>query len=248
MKRSVTLTFLALMLSLYGFSQDPIEIIQKSEDLMRGKSSESSITIEIVRPKWTRQMTLKNWSLGTEYALSLVQSPAKEKGTVILKRDKEVWNWLPSIERSIKLPPSMMMQSWMGTDFTNDDLVKQSSLVTDYTHKILGDSTIDGRTCWKIQLTPKEDAAVVWGKIYTWIDKELFIQMRSELYDEDEFLVNIFVSSNVQDMGGKKIPTRLEMIPVEKDGHKTVLIYNDLQFDVDVQESFFTPQNMRRIR
>lgn len=239
---------LGLLLSSPILGQNPAEIIQKSEDLMRGASSEASITIQIVRPKWSREISMRNWSLGTEFALSYVDAPAKEKGSVILKRDKEVWNWIPSIERSIKLPPSMMMQSWMGTDFTNDDLVKQSSLVTDYTHKILGDSAVEGRLCWKIELTPKENAAVVWGKIYTWIDKEFYIQMRSELYDEDGFLVNIFQSSNVQQMGGKMIPTRMEMMPVEKEGHKTVLIYNDLKFDVGIEESFFTPQNMKRIR
>ena len=115
---------LGLLLSSPILGQDPAEIIQKSEDLMRGASSEASMTIEIVRPKWSREISMRNWSLGTEFALSYVDSPAKEKGSVILKRDKEVWNWIPSIERSIKLPPSMMMQSWMGTDFSNDDLVK----------------------------------------------------------------------------------------------------------------------------
>ncbi|MFT4681639.1 MAG: hypothetical protein ACI9YU_001488, partial [Flavobacteriales bacterium] len=110
-----------------GSSQTAIEIIKKADELTRGASSEGEMTIQIIRPKWEREMKMKTWSLGTEYSLMLITAPSKEKGTVILKRKKEVWNWIPSIERTVKLPPSMMMQSWMGTDLTNDDLVRQSS-------------------------------------------------------------------------------------------------------------------------
>ncbi len=230
------------------FGQDAKEIVSKSEERARGNSSKAEITIQIVRPKWSREMKMKTWSLGTDFAMTYILSPAKDKGTVMLKRDKEVWNWMPSIERSIKLPPSMMMQSWMGTDFTNDDLVKQSSIVTDYTHKIVGDSTIEGRPCYKIELIPKEDAAVVWGKVNQFIDKKDYLQLRSELYDEDGYLVNIMSGSKVREMGGRLMPTYMEMIPVEKPGNKTIFIYNSLEFEVPLEESFFSTQNMRRIR
>ena len=109
-------------------------------------------------------MNLKSWSKGNDYSVTLVTSPAKEKGSVFLKRKREAWNYLPAIERTIKLPPSMMTQNWMGTDFTNDDLIKQSSIVIDYTHEIIGSETIEGLDTWKIELFPTEESSVVWGK------------------------------------------------------------------------------------
>jgi negative regulator of sigma E activity len=181
--------------------------------------------------------------------MTLVTSPAKEKGIGFLKREKEVWNWVPSVEKLIKLPPSMMMQSWMGTDFTNDDLVKQSSIVDDYDHKILGDSTIEGRKCWKIEMIPHEDAAVVWGKVVVWIDQQDYVQMKVKSYDEDGFLVSTLNASEVKNLGGRIMATRLEMIPADKEGHKTVFIQNSMEFDLEeLNPDFFTPQNLKRIR
>ena len=141
---------IALFICINSYSQSALEIIEKSDVKLRGESSYSEITITIVRPKWQKTMTMKSWSVGTDYSVSLVTSPAKEKGSVFLKRKNEVWNYLPSLERTIKLPPSMMTQSFMGTDLTNDDLVKQSSMVVDYSHKILEEETVEGLKCWKL--------------------------------------------------------------------------------------------------
>jgi len=221
-------------------AQDAHEIIKKADNKFKGKTSISEMTIKIVRPTWTRELSMKNWSKGSEFNLTLITSPAKEKGIVFLKRNKEIWNWIPSIERNIKLPPSMMMQSWMGSDFTNDDLVKESSAVTDYVQKIVGDSVIIGRTCWKLELIPKPDAPVVWGKIYSWIDQKDYLQLRSEFYDEDGYLVNIMQAYDLKLMGGKLLPTKMEMIPVEKEGHKTVMEYESIVFDKPIEDSFFT--------
>lgn len=115
---------------------------------MRGKTSQGEILIKTTRPTWSREMRLKTWMKGTEFAILLVQSPPKDKGIVYLKRKKEVWNWMPILERIIKLPPSMMTNSWMGTDFTNDDLVKESSVVEDYHHRLLGDTIVNGKACY----------------------------------------------------------------------------------------------------
>lgn len=246
MKTLITVAFI-LTTSLLN-AQSAIEIIQKSEDLVRGKSSKADITIQINRPRWSREIRMKSWSMGTEYAMTYIMEPAKEKGTVMLKIDKEVWNWLPTIERSVKLPPSMMMQSWMGTDFTNDDLVKQSSIVVDYEHEIVGDSTILGRLCSKIELIPKEGAPVVWGKIHIWIDKENYLQLKSAMYDEDDYLINVMSAKKIGEFDGRTFVTELEMLPVEKPGNTTVLIYNNLEFDIEISKDFFTTQNMRRIR
>jgi outer membrane lipoprotein-sorting protein len=142
----------------------------------------------------------------------------------------------------------MMMQSWMGSDFTNDDLIKESSTVEDYTHKIVGDSTIDDRPCWKVELIPKPDAPVVWGKIYAWISHADYLQFRFEFYDEDEVLVSVMQMSQIKLMGGRLIPTVMEMISQENPGNKTILIYHKVEFDKPIADSFFSEQNMKRIQ
>jgi hypothetical protein len=142
----------------------------------------------------------------------------------------------------------MMMQSWMGSDFTNDDLVKESSAINDYTHKVLGQEKIDGMDCWKLELTPLPNAPVVWGKIITWIEKKDYLQLRSEFYDEDNELVNTMFASDITTLGGKKLPATLTMIPHNEPGHKTIMTYKDLVFDKPMEDQFFSQQNMRRIQ
>jgi outer membrane lipoprotein-sorting protein len=247
MKKILVIPF--VIASLFAQSQSAKEIIQKADEKMRGtESAISETTITIVRPKWNREMTLKTWSKGDELSLTLVKAPAKEKGITFLKRNKEIWNWIPSIERTIKLPPSMMMQSWMGTDFTNDDLVRESSILNDYDQRIIGDSTILGRQCWKLKLDPKPDAPVVWGKVVLFIDQTDHIQLRSEMYDEDGFLINILNSSSIKEMGGKMVAAKMEMIPVETPGNKTIMEFTTMEFDMPIEESFFSTSNMKRIK
>ena len=224
------------------------DIIKKADENMRGKTSEAQITIKIIRPTWSREMNMKAWSKGDDYSMILVTSPAKEKGTVFLKRIKEVWNWIPSIERHVKLPPSMMSQSWMGTDFTNDDLVREASSVVDYDHNLLGNETILDKDCHKIQMIPKPSAAVVWEKVIVWIDTSDFLQLKAEFYDEDGELVNIMNSSDIKEMGGRKITSKIEMIPIDKKGHRTVIIYNDIIFDEPINDDFFTTRNMKQLK
>ena len=191
---------------------------------------------------------MKAWSKGDDYSMILINSPAKEKGTVFLKRIKEVWNWIPSIERNIKLPPSMMSQSWMGTDFTNDDLVKEASAVEDYTHTHIGKETIAGKECYKIEMLPKPSAAIVWEKVIVWIDTKDFLQLKAEFYDEDGELVYIMNSSDVKEIGGRKITSKIEMIPVDKEGNSTWIIYNDILFDKEIKDDFFTTRNMKQLK
>ena len=247
MKKIVFLFFL-LCYNISSFSQTASEIITKSDDKMRGETSYSEIIISAVRPKWSKDMKLINWTKGSDYSVSLVKSPAKEKGTVFLKRKAEVWNYIPSIERNIKLPPSMMMQGWMGTDLTNDDMVKQSSIVVDYSHNIIGSETIQDLDCWKIELIPIEDAPVVWGRIIMWVDKSDYIQMKAEFYDEDSFLINKLLSYNIKNFDGKKLPSKMEFIPVEKKGQKTIIEYLVWKFGVTIPDKYFTSQYMKRLK
>lgn len=224
------------------------DIVKKADDNMRGKTSQAEITIKIIRPTWSREMTMKVWTKGDDYSMILITSPAKEKGTVFLKRIKEVWNWIPAIERTIKLPPSMMSQSWMGTDFTNDDLVKEASSVVDYTHENLGMESIRGKDCYKIEMIPKPSAAIVWEKVIVWIDTEDFLQLKAAFYDEDGALVNTMHSSEIKELGGRKITSKIEMFPMDKKGNSTVIIYNAIVFDKEIEDHFFTTRNMKQLK
>ena len=231
-----------------SFAQTAKEIISKADEKYRGKTSYSEMTIDIIRPKWSKQMKMKGWSKGTEYSVSIVTSPAKEKGTVFLMRDKEVWNYMPTIDRTIKFPPSMMLQNWMGTDLTNDDLVKQSSILEDYTHRITGEESKEGYLCWIIELTPKEDAPVVWGKVIIWVDKTEYMMLQTDYYDEDDYLVNQMIGSDVKQFSGKKLPSKLRVIPVEDKGQETILTYDKLEFDIKIPDQYFTTNYINRIR
>lgn len=242
------LTAMALVAAVSATAQSAKDIVLKSEQNLRGTKSTSTLEIRTVRPTWERTMQAKTWSLGLDKNVILITAPARDKGTVFLKRDKEIWNYVPTIERSVKLPPSMMMQSWMGTDFSNDDLVNESSSVTDYSHKILGEVEIQGMPCWKIEMTPKPDAPVVWGKVFTYISKEDYLQMKGEFYDEDGYLINIMEAFDIKELGGRKLPSRIRMTPAEEEGQYTEMVYKDLDFNASLTDQFFSIQNMKRIR
>lgn len=224
------------------------DIVEKAEDRVIGKTSFSDMTIKIVRPSWSRDMSLKTWTKGRKLAMILITAPSKDKGTVFLKRGKEVWNWIPSIERSIKLPPSMMSQNWMGTDFTNDDLVKESSTVEDYDHFLRGEESIGGYNCYRIEMIPKPEAAIVWGKVILWIDKADFMQLKAEFFDEDGILVNRMEGKNIGILANRRMPQEFHMTPIDKKGNKTILIYNSLELDKPIDDSFFNTQKMKQIR
>lgn len=243
-----TLWLALSLISSFLYAQDASEIIKKVDQKMRGNSSSSNMTMKIVRPDWSREISMKGWSLGTDFSLIMITAPARDQGTAFLKRDKELWNWQPTIDRVVKLPPSMMTQSWMGSDFTNDDLVKESSIVNDYDHSIRGDTTITARDAWKIELIPKEGAPVVWGRILIYVSKEDYLELLVKYYDEDDFLINTMILSDIREMGGRVIPARMDMIPAENPENRTVIQYNDIQFDIGISEDFFSIQKMKRIR
>ena len=171
--KSITISILSLiagmlMINIPGSQAQELtakDIVRIADEKNRGETMQGEMSMTIIRPKWERTVSMKSWSKGDKYFMIYITEPAKEKGQVFLKVDKEMWNYVPTISRMIKIPPSMMMQSWMGSDFTNDDLVKQSSIVVDYDHTLLGEENIRGMECYKIELIPHEDAAVVWGKI-----------------------------------------------------------------------------------
>lgn len=248
MKKINLFLFIVVLITTVVNAQDIKEIVKQADEKFRGNSSQGEMTMIIERPSWSRTVSMKNWTLENDYSIIYITAPAKEKGQVFLKRKKEMWNWVPNIERMIKIPPSMMMQSWMGSDFTNDDLVRESSLVKDYTHKLVSEETIDGFNCYKVELIPLDDAPVVWGKVLMWISKIELHWLKAEFYDEDNYLVNTEILTDVKKMDDRVMPTRLEMIPADEEGHKTIMIFNDIKFNVKLKESFFSQQNMKRIR
>jgi len=224
------------------------EIIEKADLQMQGSSSFSIMSMTIRRPTWERTLEFKNWSKGRQLALTLVTAPAKEKGQTFLKRDKDMWNYLPGINRLIKLPPSMMSQGWMGSDYSNDDVLNQSSVVNDYHHSVVGSEVLEERDCYRIELLPTEESAVVWGKVMVWVSKKDFVFMKSEYYDEDLLLVKTELAGDIKTMDGRPVATRLEIIPADEPGHKTVVNIQSIDFDLPLDDNFFSQQNMKTIR
>lgn len=248
MMRRTFILACAAVISTPLYAQDAHEIVRKANDLMRGTSTFSRLTMTIVKPEWSRSVSMKVWAIEPDYSLVYVTEPARDRGTVTLKRKTEVWNWLPSVQRMIKIPPSMMLQPWMGSDFTNDDLVRQSSIVEDYTHSIAGEDTMEGLQCWKIALVPKPEAGVVWGKLIMWISRKRYISLRTEYYDEDGVLVKVFTGSRLRTFDGRTFASHWEMIPVSDPGKKTILDYDDVNFRTKLGEGFFSEQNMKNLR
>lgn len=248
MKNILSVGFFLLGMVVFSYGQSAKEIVKKMDDNAFGGRLKSTMKMTIVRPDWSRTMEFKSWADGSDYSLILVTAPAREKGISYLKREREMWNFQPSIDRTIKMPPSMMTQSWMGSDFKNDDLVRQSSVVNDYTHKLLGKETIDGRECYKIEMIPNEDAAVVWGKVVIWIDTKDYLNLKTEHYDEDEELVDTNYGQKVKELGGRLLPTKMVLVPADEEGHKTIMEYLSLEFDAKFEARFFSTQNMKRVR
>lgn len=249
MKRINLFTAMFILMSFSLSGQNPTEIIRQAEQKFRGeKTSQSTMNMKIIRPTWERTITMKNWSKGRDKTLTLITAPAREEGQTFLKLGNEMWNWNPTIQRMIKLPPSMMSQGWMGSDWTNEDVLQESELVTDYDHSLLGTESIQGYECYKIELQPHEDAAVVWGKIIMWISEEAYMQLKAEYYDEDGYLVRTITSSDVQNIGGRNLPTHMEIIPADENGHKTIIEIKSMIFNEPISDGFFSQQNMKRVR
>ncbi|MEX0680969.1 MAG: outer membrane lipoprotein-sorting protein [Balneolales bacterium] len=231
-----------------GYSQDATVIIQRMEDVMRGESSYSEMTMKIERPRYEREVSMRTWANGEDFSLILVTAPSRDQGTTFLKRHNEIWNYVPSIDRIIKMPPSMMSESWMGSDFTNDDLVRESSTTEDYEHSVLRSEMYEGYDCYVLELVPKPDTPIVWGKVLIWVSKDGYMQLRVENYDQRGELANTMELDQLVEFDGRTIPARMTLTPAGRPNQRTILTFQDMEFDIDIDESFFTQQNMRRVR
>ncbi len=235
-----------LLTSFESYSQTAEEIVSKAENDVKGKSSYGTIEMIITTPDYTRTLTMKSWWVGNEKALIVTEAPAKEAGNKTLKIGEEVWTYLRNTETTIKIPPSMMLQSWNGSDFTNDDLVRESNLVKDYDMRILATEKINNVDCWKIQLIPKPDAPVVWGKIYYWVRKIDYLPTVVQYLDEKGKLVRYMTYSDIKDFHGRIMPSKWIMYNVAKKGHSTSIIVDDMHFDTKISNSIFSYQELEK--
>jgi outer membrane lipoprotein-sorting protein len=222
---------------------DVDSIIQEIDEMYRSESSYSELEMEIVTPHWERTLKMKAWTEGMEKTLIRITAPAKEEGVTTLRIGNEMWNYLPKTNKVIKIPPSMMMSSWMGSDFTNDDLVKEFSLFEDYRYEeIRPDDAVDSLVY--INCIPRPDLPVVWGNIVVAAVKESYIPIWQKYYDEDGNLIRVMSYSNVKTFDGRTIPSEMTMIPQEDEGHTTIR-YLELDFNIDLDEDTFSLRNLR---
>ena len=227
---------------------DPLEIIDRVDRLTRGDSSRGVATMEVVTEHWEREMTMEVWSLGADYSLVRLRAPRRDAGTATLMAGDDIWNYLPKVDRTIKIPASMMGGAWMGSHFTNDDLVKESRLVDDYDVEMAFEGDRGGVAVWEIRLTPKPEAAVVWGHVEFRVRQGDAMPLWARYYDEDGALARTMEYSAFAEMGGRLVPGVMDMRPADKPGERTTFRYEELEFDVDLAPSFFSLRTLQRGR
>lgn len=246
----------ALLLAAPGFAAEPPpapdlhDLIDKANKALRGDSSHGRLIMTIETPEWKRQLEMEGWNKDRTFAFIRILQPAKDKGNTTLRRRTEMWMWLPKVERVIKIPPTMMHSTWQGSDFTYEDIVKADSIVKDYTHKLLSTRKEEGRTVYHIEALPKEDAPVVWGRVLTDValyDEDQSVIPLNELdYSERGELIRTITLSDIKIMSGRRVPAKLECVPAKKPGQKTTIHYQQLEFDVPLEESFFSYQRLQK--
>lgn len=226
---------------------DANSLVENSFNYIRGQASISTVEMTIHRPNWERKMTIKAWTRGKKESLFYILSPPKDHGNGTLKKSREMWMYNPKVNRVIKVPPSMMSQSWMGSDFSNNDLAKSDSFVDDYDHSIVGTETHDGKKVYIIKSMPKPDAPVIWGMQMLKIREDL-IWLSQEFFDEDLKSVKLMTTLEIQSMGGKLYPKVWRMRETDKKDRYTELRYSSLSFKPDLPDSLFTLTSLRKAR
>lgn len=250
MNKSFLLLLLIILSSHHNYSQDleAVEIVRKSVELFDSETMKSELSMRIVRPTWENEIQLKTWTKDHRYALVLITAPARERGQSYLKRNNDLWNWLPNIQRTIKLSATIMMQSWMGSDFTYEDIMHESSFLTDYHHNLLLVEELRGVECYKIELIPLEHAPVVWGKIHLWISTADFFRWEAHFFDDRHKLVRKMSADDLKQFRNSMMPTRIQMQPAAQLEQKTVMILHNIELDIPLDDGFFSQQNMKRVR
>jgi outer membrane lipoprotein-sorting protein len=243
--------FLSFCLVLFGLTvnvsaQDAKLIIQKAENAIKGKSSSHSIMeMTITTSDYTRTMKMESWSLGTSKSLVKILAPAREAGNRTLKLGNEIWMYLRNTKTTIRIPPSMMLQSWNGSDYTYDDMVREETLAEDYAITIIGSEKVDNIDCWKLQLVPKPNAPVVWGKILYWVRKEDDLPSLVEYFDEKGKLMRTMEMGEFKTIGGRKIPAVWTMYNSDKT-HSTAIKLDEAAFDIKISDKIFSLKELEK--
>lgn len=222
---------------------DVKQILKKMDELYRSDSSYAKVEMEVVTPHWKRTLFMDIWTMGMKKTFVRIVSPQKDAGISTLRRDQDMWNYFPKIDKVIKVPPSMMMGSWMGSDFTNDDLVKESTLLDDYTGKLLPSTD---KNIYNIELIPRKRSVSVWGKIELKLQKDNFLPVREIYYNERGEKARMIEFSEIKQMGTRRIPVKMVLTPLKKEGNQTMFRYKSIDFDVKVPDSVFTRRNLQR--
>jgi outer membrane lipoprotein-sorting protein len=230
-----------------SFALSGKEIIEKSDAAIRGNTTHTTYEITIKARRFTRTMTIEAVDdRNGKRSFAEILSPPKDKGNRFLLIDQNMWQYVPTIQKTTKISPSMMLDNWMGSDFTNDDIVKESSIVKDYVHTLVGNEAVGSEKCHKVELKPLPDAAVVWGKILYFAREGDFLPVREEFYNEHGVLKKVLDYSDFRPMGGRVIPTQYLMKTVKKDDQFTLLKIVAVQFDLPVDETCFSMQHLKR--
>lgn len=240
----VTLWMVASGLAL-AETPDARAIVSQVEQRLWGNTSQGRYAMTIATPYWQRTLVLQVWMQRPDKSFISIRSPAKEAGVASLRIKDEMWNYLPKVERTIKVPPSMMLQAWMGSDFTNDDLVKESSMIDDYTHELVAAENINGESVYRIKSVPKPNAPVVWGKLIYRVRQSDLMPLSFAYYDERDRLIKSLTFSEVREMDGRKVPTRWEMQSTEKPENSTVILLEEVTFDKPIPRKIFTLRHLR---
>jgi len=235
------LLLLCLSLPALASEERAREVIEEMEQLYRGESSDATMTMQVQTPNYNRTLTMTAQSFGKDYGFFRIQAPKKDRGIATLKRDEEMWNYFPKINKVIKVPPSMMMGSWMGSDFTNDDLVKKTQLIDAYSLAL-----IETEDQYKVTLTPKEQTVTVWDKIEYTISKDPLLPLSQAFFDEDGEKIRELTFHEPKEYHGKLMPSILEMRPLNKEGHLTRIMYDDIRFNVpEITKDTFSLRNLK---
>ncbi len=245
------LPLVSLLLAVHAAAAevDVRELIDKANKALRGDSSHGRLTMTIETPEWKRSIGIEGWNKDRTFAFIVIREPAKERGNTTLRRRTEMWVWLPKVERVIKVPPTMMHSSWQGSDFTYEDIVKADSVVKDYTHKVLKTTKEEGRTVYRVEGIPKEDAPVVWGKVVSEValyDDGSVVPLLELDYSERGELIRTITLSDIKMLGGRRVPTKLECVPTKKKGQRTSIEYHSLEFDVPLDDGFFSYARLQK--
>lgn len=239
-------SFLILLVPAVASAQNPVDLMKREEIHNTGKTVSSRMTMTIDPEGDSRVLEVANWMQGFEKTLIKIIKPAKDKNQGHLKLQRQLWQFLPKVDRIIKIPPSMMLQNWMGSDFTNDDLVKGSRLSADYDLKLLKPAEVNQTKVYVIEAMPKPDAPVVWGKIIEYLTQKEAAFVKREFYSEKGKLVKTMVGTDLKTINGHTVPTTLTMTNHEKNNRKTRIQYQNMVFDQVIPDSVFSQENLRK--